>query len=345
LERNAISPDPPIQSRDLTTTIYSVNSLLTNSSSIMLSNPSSHSQTPSPKRTKCTLHHYSPRELGKWAKANSRLLAKLGWDNFVYYHQRPHSMHPDLSSIPHPTAQYLHDMACTGAPNIIAKPPWPSVVRDQVYQRGPQVSAAKHHAQFLIEDMFDYVQMGYWVVLPYQAVRLLCNLRLAPASVVPQKERRPRPIMDYSFYRTNQSCHLIAPFASIQFGGTLQRLLQCIVYCNPSHGPPLLAKVDLLDGYYRIPLSPEASLHLAMLIPSDILTEPSLIALPLTLPMGWSHSPPYFCAYTETIADIANTHQPRPEHPLLNETQCCSLPQHRTFHPTATVLGSPTAPP
>jgi hypothetical protein len=311
----------------------------------MLSNPSSHSQTPSPKWTKWTLCHYSPGELGKGAQANSRLLAKLGWDNFIYYQQRPHSMHPDLSSIPHPTAQYLHDMACTGAPNIIAKPPWPSVVRDQVYQRGPQVSAAKHHAQFLIEDMFDYVQMGYWVVLPYQAVRLLCNLRLAPASVVPQKERRPRPIMDYSFYRTNQSCHLIAPFASIQFGGTLQRLLQCIVYCNPSHGPPLLAKVDLLDGYYRIPLSPEASLHLAMLIPSDILTEPSLIALPLTLPMGWSHSPPYFCAYTETIADIANTHQPRPEHPLLNETQCCSLPQHRTFHPTATVLGSPTAPP
>jgi hypothetical protein len=252
----------------------------------MLSNPSSHSQTPSPKWTKWTLCHYSPGELGKGAQANSRLLAKLGWDNFIYYQQRPHSMHPDLSSIPHPTAQYLHDMACTGAPNIIAEPPWPNAVLDQVYQRGPHVSAAKHHAQFLIEDMFDYVQMGYWVVLPYRAVRLLRNLRLAPAGVVPQKERRPRPIMGYSFYSTNQSCHPIAPFASMQFGGTLQRLLQCIVYCNPSHSPPLLAKVDLLDGYYRIPLSLKASLHLAMLIPSDIPTEPSLIALPLTLPMG-----------------------------------------------------------
>jgi len=72
----------------------------------------------------------------------------------------------------------------------------------------------------------------------------------------------------------------------MQFGGTLQRLLQCIVYCNPSHSPPLLAKVDLSDGYYRIPLSLEASLHLAMLIPSEFPTEPSLIALPLTLPMG-----------------------------------------------------------
>jgi hypothetical protein len=42
---------------------------------------------------------------------------------------------------------------------------------------------------------------------------------------------------------------------------------------------------------------------------------------------------------------MANTHKPCPEHPLLNKTQCCSLPQHRTFHPTATVLASLTAPP
>jgi hypothetical protein len=31
-----------------------------------------------------------------------------------------------------------------------------------------------------------------------------------------------------------------------------------------------------------------------------------LIALPLALPMGWTQSPPAFCAVTETIADIAN---------------------------------------
>jgi hypothetical protein len=157
------------------------------------------------------------------------------------------------------------------------------------------VSASKHHAQFLIEDMFDYVQMGYWAVLPYQAVRHIPELRLSPSGVVPQKERRPRPIMDYSFYGLNQACHPIAPFAAMQFGNTLQRLLQQLVYCNPAHGPPLMAKVDLSDGYYRVPLAPEATLHLAVIIPSDVPTEKSLIALPLTLPMGWSHSPPYFC--------------------------------------------------
>jgi hypothetical protein len=31
-----------------------------------------------------------------------------------------------------------------------------------------------------------------------------------------------------------------------------------------------------------------------------------LIGIPLSLPMGWSHSPPYFCTFTETGADIIN---------------------------------------
>lgn len=31
-----------------------------------------------------------------------------------------------------------------------------------------------------------------------------------------------------------------------------------------------------------------------------------LIAFPLVLPMGWKNSPPYFCALTETVADVTN---------------------------------------
>ena len=44
------------------------------------------------------------------------------------------------------------------------------------------------------------------------------------------------------------------------------------------------------------------------------------MAFPITLPMGWTESPPYFCSATETIADLANMYagsnwDPRP-HPL-----------------------------
>jgi hypothetical protein len=105
----------------------------------------------------------------------------------------------------------------------------------------------------------------------------------------------------------------------MQFGATLQRILQRLVYCNKDHGPPLLAKLDLADGYYRVPLAPQAALHLAVVIPSDEGSDP-LIAIPLSLPMGWAQSPPYFCAYTETIVDLCNNPAncyPSQDHPCL----------------------------
>jgi hypothetical protein len=103
-----------------------------------------------------------------------------------------------------------------------------------------------------------------------------------------------------------------------------------------------MAKVDLADGYYRVPLSPDAALALAVIIPTDLVADASsLVALPLTLPMGWTYSPPHFCAFTETIADMTNTasldYDP---HPLLTTTQLGEHLQHASFHPTATILGN-----
>jgi hypothetical protein len=145
--------------------------------------------------------------------------------------------------------------------------------------------------------MFDYTNMGYWTVLPFHAEQRYKQLKLAPAGVAPQLDRRPRPIMDYSFYHTNQECLPLAPTHAMQFGDAMQCILQRLVYCNVRHGPLLMAKIDLADGYYRVPLSPTAALHLAILIPSDIPGDPPLVAIPLTLPMGLGHSPPFFCSF------------------------------------------------
>ncbi len=174
-------------------------------------------------------------------------------------------------------------------------------------------------------------------------MRDLPGLRLAPAGVVPQRKRRPRPIMDYTYSGTNQDTLPEAPTQAMQFGATLQRLLQQLVFCDPTHGPPLLAKIDLADGYNRVPLSPDAALGLAVVIPSDTpQTSPSLIAIPLALPMGWKHSPPLFCAYTKTIADLTNqttTPAPATQHPLLTRSQSSRvLP--RTYAPTVVILGA-----
>jgi hypothetical protein len=64
-----------------------------------------------------------------------------------------------------------------------------------------------------------------------------------------------------------------------------------IVRANPKFGPVLLGKVDLADGYYRIPLNPAHAVRLACLFPKSTGEEP-LVAIPLVLPMGWTESPP-----------------------------------------------------
>lgn len=234
-------------------------------------------------------------------------------------------------------------MACTGAPVILAIPSWSRSILDLIYKCGSHMSAANQFANFLLEDMYNYIQMGYWIVLPYSSVRDLPNLCLAPSSVVPQQDCHPH----YSFDGTNQACLSIAPQATMQFGTALQQILQCLAHCNEQYGPPLMAKVDLADGFYRIPLSPEASLALAVIIPSDIPSQPSLISPPLMLLMllmGWTHSPPYFCAYMETITNIANTSNTSVLHQALATTQCASLPQETSFHPSAITLGPKNAP-
>jgi len=136
----------------------------------------------------------------------------------------------------------------------------------------------------------------------------------------------------------------------MQFGTALPRLLQRLVYSNPAHGPPLMCKIDLSDGYYRVPLSSDASLQLAVILPQDQ-TWHNLIAIPLSLPMGWKESPPYFCAFTKTISDSANNnlatlvHQ-YPEHPLLAPSQQRDSKKATQFHPTTVLpLGIQGTPP
>jgi hypothetical protein len=63
-----------------------------------------------------------------------------------------------------------------------------------------------------------------------------------------------------------------------------------------------------------------------------------LVAFPLALPMGWTQSPPYFCALTETVADVANErlrsgHRPTPHRldaladtPTSNQTPSPAVP-------------------
>ncbi len=153
--------------------------------------------------------------------------------------------------------------------------------------------------------MADMMKRAFWTVLPHSRVKHLKHLRVAPFGVVPQFDRRPRTIVDYSFSGLNKETLKLSPREAMQFGRVLERVMTQIVHADPRFGPVKQIKIDMSDGFYLIRVRAEDIAKLGVAFPA-LDGEESLIAFPLSLPMGWTESPPYFCAFTETVADITN---------------------------------------
>jgi hypothetical protein len=191
-----------------------------------------------------------------------------------------------------------------GAPVVLSSAPWSAEIKQERYERGPHKSAHEY-VEFLGTEFLDFLKKGYWMLLPYTEVEFMIDVRYSPLGVVPQRERRPRVIVDYSFYAVNADTVKFAPEEAMQFGKAIERLLQKAIQANPKFGPLVNYKVDISDGFYRIPLTTSGLKKLGVLLP-NFPGLPPLVAFPLVLPMGWTDSPPFFCAFTETICDLTN---------------------------------------
>jgi len=251
-------------------------------------------------------HDYEPDVLDQLIQRASELFGKAdSWTQFASECTEGRGdFHPAVGSIPHPAAPFLSYIREHGVPVLMLTPPWSKGRLKAALSRGPHKSA-KENIQFLREEFAAMIQKGQWVILPARLLEDEEELRLSPLGVVPQRDRRPRTICDYTYFAVNADTFEWAPQSAMQFGKALPRILWRIHHSNPRHGPVHIAKIDLSDGFYRVPLQPEDMMKLAVLFPSRPGEEP-LIGLPLTLPMGWKESPPGFCSATETVADIAN---------------------------------------
>ena len=226
------------------------------------------------------------------------------YGNFIRDVRGRGDLHPEVGSLPHPAAHLLSHFQKVGTPAIINAKPWTPSRLEATLKRGPH-SSCNDGIEFLREEFADMIEKQQWIVLPADLVKKQFGLRLSPLGLVPQRGRRDRMISDYSFFDVNQETLKLAPDEAMQFGRTLWRLLYRIHHANDKFGPVFLSKVDLSDGFYRLWLRPEDTIHLAALFPSRP-GEPKLVGIPLTNPMGWVSSPPNFSACTETIADLAN---------------------------------------
>jgi hypothetical protein len=235
-------------------------------------------------------------DLGTYIVHDANRLTKIGFKKLVEERRQRSDFYPNMKRLRHKAAPLLIHLKERGASVVHSTPPWTDQPRKDTLRRGPHKSADEF-ADFLREELLDFVKKGFWMVLPYwllqQHKNLISNLCISPMGVVPQRARRPQIIVDYSFQGLNDETIKMAPREAMQFGKALKRILQATVDANPKHGPVQLIKVDLGDGLYRIWLNIHTIPKLAVAIPTLYGEEP-LLALPLVLPMGWTVLPPYF---------------------------------------------------
>jgi hypothetical protein len=291
------------------------------------------SSVTTPKKPALDLAQSVPKEIGEFIDRDARLLKMLGWRGLVN-HRRPTGDLASLTNVHHPARRLLHLYKHRGAPVKFATPPWTRHQVQRALRRGPHKSCYKH-LDFLNEEFIDMINKGQWIILPYSAVQHLPGLRVSPPGVVPQRERRPRWICDYSWWDVNADTLPLAAMEAMQFGHALERILREILLADPSFGPVYLIKLDISDGFYRIAVNIDDIPKLGVVYPTPPGAEP-LIAFPLVLPMGWTNSPPIFSTATETVADLANMrlHQlltPLPHH---LDTLAASIPSPPPAPPT-----------
>ena len=284
------------------------------------------------------------KELGELIRKDCELLSRVGWREFVR-HRRGRGDFASLDNIhDHPARSLLLHMKHRGVPVRFTSPPWSRQRVDAALKRGPHKSCLDY-IDFLEEEFIDMINKGQWVILPASIACKLRNLRISPPGVVPQRDRRPRWICDYTWSGVNPETISLVPREAMQFGRALERILREILLANPEFGPVYQNKTDLSDGFYRDDLAPDDCPKLGVVFPSRSKEEEPLVAIPLVLPMGWSESPPAFSAITETIADVANvrlqdsTYQP-PSHHLDDMAAAVVVPQSGE---SSTHLGELTA--
>ena len=111
-----------------------------------------------------------------------KLVYNLGsagsWESFVCAFRGRSYLAESLASVDHPAIPLLSLWRDHGVPVLSTSPPWSPSMLDACVRRGCHRSATQH-ASFLRDEMAEFIESGFWAVLPYHAVRHLPNLQLS----------------------------------------------------------------------------------------------------------------------------------------------------------------------
>ena len=194
------------------------------------------------------------------------LQAAPDWETFVQQEHGPSHLRENLQELPHPAGPFLASLQEHGTPVAFDDEPWTLEQMDAVVAKGCHPTAQKH-AAFIAEEMLEFAESGYWIVLPYSVARGLPELRGSAAHIKEELNRKARFLADHSVWGINEHTLPLTPKEAMQFGGTLPRILYLVRHADPKYGPVYLAKFDLKDGFYHLHVRPRDAPALAVVLP------------------------------------------------------------------------------
>ena len=147
----------------------------------------------STKHTKTTTntHTFYNDRLGTLVQGLCKDYLESGsWEEFVNNFRGRSYLSPDLEKVDHPAIDLLKLWRDEGVPAETTSETWSRDQLDKCIQRGCHRSA-KEHSKFLREEMSEFIENKFWVVLPYELAQELPSLQLSPSAVKDERDRNP----------------------------------------------------------------------------------------------------------------------------------------------------------
>ena len=91
-----------------------------------------------------------------------------------------------------------------------------------------------------------------------------------------------------------------------ELGNVIPRIIWSMARSPDTGVPILFSKIDLKNVYWMMVVDKAQAWNFAYVLPKLDPTEETMLVIPDALQMGWSLSPPYFCAATKTARDVAD---------------------------------------
>ena len=249
-------------------------------------------------------------------------------------------MYPGRIAQAHPAGDLLKQYGTHGCPVDIVED-WTIEELDEAVAYGAHPTAKEETAATALrQEALEKVEQGFVKLVKWTDLRQhiingkQTHVKISPIAAIPHKSRLFRMILDLSnkgqrkkgLTQTKSVNELTneaaAPAESMnQLGKALGRVIFTLGSQPMEAGPILMCKLDIKDGFWRMCVPETQQEQFCYVLPQLPGTPPEDIQLvvPAALQMGWTSSPAFFCAATETGRDVAEWLRllPRlPPHPL-----------------------------